>query len=80
MDKTAPASLYIDGQVELVLCEPDGWMTVIASDGSTDYSSLSLSDYSNTGEMRSLPSNVFWPLKLLHAFTANKGVEVKIYL
>ena len=74
MNLSSPASLFIGGQVVPVLCEPDGWMTVLASDDSTDYSSLSLSDYASTGVMAALPQNLFFPLDQLQAFTQAMGV------
>ena len=74
MNKRSPASLYIGGQVVRVLCEPEGWMTIIASDNSISAGSLSLSDYSTTGVMNSLPKNVFFPLDLLQLLTANRDI------
>ena len=56
------ATLYLNGAITPAVCEPDGWMTIISSDKSVNFSSMTLSDYQTTGQMGYLHFNMFMAL------------------
>ena len=74
------ATVYYSGGPVPVWCEPSRWMTIIASDSSIDYSSLSFSNYENSGEVTKMPHNLFIPLDQVKAMTAARSYQIKFEL